>query len=309
MNDSWISRLHLELLELRGNAPGWGNRREGSPYVEPTCLAALALAASHPVSIAEKSKAAVHDAADWLAGQQQRDGALGIAPDLPHPRWTTTLGVLVWSAQDIADAARHKAVDWLLSRQGTTWTPEVAEPFGHDPRIAGWPWVEGTHSWLEPTAMAVLALRRAGRKEHQRTRDGQRLIRDRVIRSGGWNYGNSTVFGADLRPHPAPTGLALLALADNDDAVSPLISQSCAYLERILPTTRAPQSLCFGILALTAWGRRPPEADDWLAAAHAGAARRSNSIAELAYLLLAAGPRSLDLLGLQRSVLSESIAP
>jgi hypothetical protein len=306
MNDSWITRLHQELLELRGSAPGWGNRRGGSPYVEPTCLAALALAASHVASTADNSQAAVRGAADWLARQQQRDGALGIAPDLPQPRWTTTLGALVWSATSANTSARNKAVDWLLTSQGTTWTPEVAEPFGHDPRIAGWPWVEGTHSWLEPTAMAVLALSRAGRKEHPRTRDGRRLIRDRVIRSGGWNYGNSTVFGADLRPHPAPTGLALLALAQTDDADSPVVAQSCAYLERILPTTRAPQSLCFGILALTAWNRRPVAADEWLVAAHTAAARRSNSIAELAYLLLAAGPRSLELLGIDRPVLSES---
>jgi hypothetical protein len=169
MNDSWITRSHQELLELRGRSPGWGNRRAGSAYVEPTCLAALALAASRPASGAEKSQAAVRDAADWLARLQQRDGALGIAPDLPQPRWTTALGVLVWSATGAADAARRKAVEWLLSRQGNTWTPEVAEPFGHDPRIAGWPWVEGTHSWLEPTALAVLALSRAGRKEHEPT--------------------------------------------------------------------------------------------------------------------------------------------
>jgi hypothetical protein len=309
MNDSWITRSHQELLELRGRSPGWGNRREGSAYVEPTCLAALALAASRPASGAGKSQAAVRDAADWLSRLQQRDGALGIAPDLPQPRWTTALGVLVWSATGAADAARHKALEWLLSTQGNTWTPQVAEPFGHDPRIAGWPWVEGTHSWLEPTALAVLALSRAGRKEHERTRDGRRLIRDRVIRSGGWNYGNSTVFGADLRPHPAPTGLALLALAETDDADSQIVAASCAYLERILPTTRAPQSLCLGTLALAAWGRRPVAADDWLVAAHAGAARRSNSIAELAYLLLAAGSRSLELLGIERPVLSESNNP
>jgi hypothetical protein len=216
---------------------------------------------------------------------------------------------LVWSAAGAASSAQNKAVEWLLTSRGNTWTPEVAEPFGHDPRIAGWPWVEGTHSWLEPTAMAVLALSRAGRKEHERTRDGRRLIRDRVIRSGGWNYGNSTVFGADLRPHPAPTGLALLALAEADEADSPIIAQSCAYLERILPTTRAPQSLCFGILALTAWGRRPGAADDWLVAAHDGAARRSNSIAELAYLLLAAGPGALKVLGIERPVLSGSSGP
>ena len=298
MNSSWINRLHHELLDLRGSAPGWGNRPGGMPYVEPTALAALALAGSDPQSGMDKSRAAVRAAAEWLTGLQQRDGALGIAPDLPQPRWTTALGALVWSTSKAFLAAREKGIDWLLSRQGTTWTPDVAEPFGHDPRIPGWPWVEGTHSWLEPTAMAVLALRRAGHAEHLRTLDGLRLIRDRAIRAGGWNYGNSTVFGADLRQQPAPTGLALLALAGIDDADSGIVERSCHYLETILPTTRAPQSLCFGILALAAWGRRPVAADDWLMAAHDGAARSSNSIAQLACLLLAAGARSLDLLGI-----------
>jgi hypothetical protein len=283
---------------MRGRGAAWGNGPASSPYVEPTALAALALAGSDPDSNVEKSRSAVRDAAAWLAGLQQRDGALGIAPDLPQPRWTTPLGILVWSAIEGADDAQKKAVEWLLALKGNTWTPEVAEPFGHDPRIAGWPWVEGTHSWLEPTAQAVLALRRAGPAGHQRTRDGLRLIRDRVIRSGGWNYGNSTVFGADLRPHPAPTGLALLALAGIDDPDAPLVALSCAYLEKILPTTRAPQSLCFGILALDAWGRRPSEADAWLEAAHDGAMRRSASVAQIASLLLAAGSRALALLGI-----------
>jgi hypothetical protein len=285
------------LLRLRLRGPAWGNSPSGLPYVEATALATLALAGSFPQTHADQSHAAVVAAADWLSGLQQRDGALGISPDLPQPRWTTPLGILVWQAADRAQDARRKAVEWLLARQGNTGDSEVGDQFGHDPRIPGWPWVEGTHSWLEPTAMAVLALRRAGQGENERTRDGERLIRDRVIRSGGWNYGNSTVFGADLRPHPAPTGLALLALAGIDDIDSPHVARSCAYLEQILPTTRAPQSLCFGTLALAAWGRRPTAADDWLMAARAGAVRRSNSVAQLAHLLLAAGPRSLELFG------------
>jgi hypothetical protein len=233
---------------------------------------------------------------------QQPNGGLGLAPDLPNPCWTTPLAILLWSAtergRDSPDRqSRDRAVKWLLTQRGTTWEPTGDSPYGHDTRIKGWAWVDETHSWLEPTAMAVLALRRAGSADHVRTRDGQRLIRDRAIRSGGWNYGNSTVFGADLRPQPAPTGMALLALAGVEDFDSPLIQLGCEYLEAILPTTRAPQSLCFGTLALTAWDRRPLAADDWLIAARAGAARRSNSIAQLAYLLLAAGTRSLELLG------------
>jgi hypothetical protein len=216
---------------------------------------------------------------------------------LPKPRWTTPLAILFWSATEGGGSSRDKAVNWLLTQKGTTWKPTGQSPYGHDTRIIGWPWVDDTHSWLEPTAMAVLALRRCGLANHIRVRDGQRLIRDRAIRSGGWNYGNSAVFDADLRPQPAPTGMALLALAGVEDFDSPLIQQGCEYLEAILPTTRAPQSLCFGTLALAAWNRRPSESDSWLMAAHAGAVRRSNSISQLAYLLLAAGKNSLELLG------------
>ncbi|HEY3964130.1 MAG TPA: hypothetical protein VGM05_06210 [Planctomycetaceae bacterium] len=297
MNSASIDGLHRELLRMRRSGTGWGNRAEGNPYVEPTALAALALAATPSAEQPEDSNRAVVAAAEWLKDLQQPDGCLGIAPDLPRPCWTTPLAILVWLAVDRCHESRKKATDWLLTQHGMTWSPTPDSPYGHDTRIAGWAWVADTHSWLEPTALAVLSLKRAGLAEHVRTLDGQRLIRDRVIRTGGWNYGNSAVFGTDLQPQPAPTGLALLALSGIEDAESPLVTQSCEYLEAILPTTRAPQSLCYGTLALTAWNRRPHGADDWLRAAHDRAARSSNCIAQLAYLLLAAGERSLELLG------------
>ncbi len=297
MNNSWIIRVQQELLELRERGPGWGNTPGGIPYVEATALAALALAASIGKAGSDRPQAAVVASADWLASLQQRNGALGISAELPQPCWTTPLGILVWRAADRGREAERKAVAWLLAHQGNTGDPVAGGPFGHDPRIAGWPWVEGTHSWLEPTALAVLALRRAGQVDHVRTRDGLRLIRDRAIRSGGWNYGNSTVFGADLRPHPSPTGLALLALAGIDDDDSPHVAQSCAFLERILPMTHAPQSLCFGTLALAAWGRLPSSVDNWIESAYARPRRRSNLIAQIAYLLLSAGPQALEILG------------
>jgi hypothetical protein len=297
MNKGWISELRHELLRLRQPGPGWGNRPGGTGYVEPTALAALALVASELQCDADQSRQAVAEAVEWLVGLQQPDGGLGLSPDLPRPRWTTPLAILLWSATERGHEARNKAVEWLLTQRGTTWEPTGESPYGHDTRITGWAWVEQTHSWLEPTALAVLALRRAGCSDHVRARDGQRLILDRAIRSGGWNYGNSTVFGADLRPQPAPTGMALLALAGAEDFDSPLVQQGCEYLEGILPTTRAPQSLCFGTLALLAWNRRPREADDWLIAAQGRAAQQSKSIAQLAYLLLAAASRSLEILG------------
>lgn len=297
MNDSLINQLRNELLEARRSGPAWGNRPDGPPYVEPTILAMLALAACDLEPDDPETRRALAAASDWLAGLQQSDGALGISPDLPRPRWTTPLAILAWAAARRHQERQKKAVDWLLAHQGDTSAP-AGSPLGHDQRIPGWAWVEGTHSWLEPTAMSVLALRRQGFLDHPRARDGLRLIRDRCIRAGGWNYGNSTVFGSDLRPQPGPTGLALLALAGCDDPDAPLIERSCHYLAGVLETTRAPLSLSFGILALSAWGMRPPQADDWLASAARAAARRSDSIAQRAYLLLAAGSRALQLLGL-----------
>src|SRR5579859_4329378 len=100
MTSPWIIERRRELLGGRGNRPAWGNHPGGLPYVEPTALAALALAAADDDSSTAESQAALRDAAAWLAGLQQRDGALGIAPDLPQPRWTTPLGILVWAAAE-----------------------------------------------------------------------------------------------------------------------------------------------------------------------------------------------------------------
>jgi hypothetical protein len=297
MNDSWISEGHQELLRLREGGPGWGNRPGGAPYVEPTALSALALAASGPTTDAATSRHAVNEAADWLARLQQSDGGVGLAPDIPRPRWTTPLAILVWHLTDRHAGQVRKAIDWLLSQEGTTWRTTSDSPYGHDTRLRGWPWVDNTHSWLEPTALAILALKRSGKKSHARTHEGLELIRDRSIRSGGWNYGNSAVFGADLRPQPAPTGLALLALVGAEDVDSPLVKLACDYLVAVLPGTRAPQSLCFGSLALAAWQRLPADADGWLSAARQTAGRHSNVISQLAYLLLAAGSQALVVLG------------
>ena len=167
---------------------------------------------------------------------------------------------------------------------------------GHDASIVGWPWVAGTHSWVEPTAMAMLALAREGFADHPRTREGVRLLLDRAIPTGGWNLGNPIVFGTPLRPLPGPTGLALLALA-RLGASSKVVDQALAYLRSALAGTLAPISLGWGLLGLRAWGACPVEAEKWLASAFEKVAAREPRTVELAMLLLAAGPRSLELLG------------
>jgi hypothetical protein len=88
-----------------------------------------------------------------------------------------------------------------------------------DNALQGWAWIDGTFSWVEPTAMAVIALtrHRALSGAQARISEGQRLLLDRTCSVGGWNYGNANVLGRQLEPHTPQTALALMALRDRRD--------------------------------------------------------------------------------------------
>jgi hypothetical protein len=146
--------------------------------------------------------------------------------------------------------------------------------------------------------LAVLALRRERFEGHSRVRDGIRVIRDRAIPTGAWNYGNGEIFGTTLRPQPAPTGIALLALADGDSQ-DDLIGGGCRYLRATLPRVRTPRSLAWGLMGLEACGERPARANAWLAESYARVKRNDPTPRDLAQLVLAAGGRALDLLGIE----------
>jgi hypothetical protein len=290
----WVEAARRRLLDLRGEAPGWGYRPGSAPCVEATVLACLALLATDTSETSDESASSVEQASAWLARLQQPDGSLGVSAQAAVPHWPTAWAVLLWSARSDHGDERQRALGWMLESRGEV---EARSPyFGHDSTIVGWPWLAGTHAWLEPTSVAVIALRGAGLADHERARDGVRLIRDRALSSGGWNYGNTTVFDKELRPRPAPTGLALLALAGLEPASAP-VEAAWAYLESALPTIRSGQSCCWGLLGLAAWGRRPQASGAWLADAADRASRRSNLGVELAYLMLASQDRTLALLG------------
>jgi hypothetical protein len=292
----WIDAARKELLRLGEPGPGWGYRRGGMDAVEPTALACLALQATDYLGSDLKVANPVLNAARWLASIQQPNGAVGISQTLTTPEWATPFAILVWANQSGYGEEVEKGTNWLLQHQGLTYSQDEGRGVGHDPSIPGWAWVSETHSWLEPTALSILALRRRGLGNHARVRDGLRLIRDRALAHGGWNIGNSSIYGTDLRPQPGLTGIALLALSGTQTA-DDLVDKACAYLQRALPGVRSAQSLGWGILSLTAWGRRPAEAEQWLAEAFAPSVLKPDSGPLLAYLLLASSQRSLSLLG------------
>lgn len=286
MDEHWGDRARRELLARQGKAGWWGYRDAGSPAVEPTATAGLAL-------LAAGEAAAARRAADGLARVQRPDGSTPAVPGAPTSGWATPHAMLLWAALDGYDDRRRKARDWLLSIGGEPVREDASDrkALGHDVSLIGWSWVGGTHSWLEPTAMAVLALIAAGSRDHARVREGLRLIVDRAIPGGGWNYGNKVIYGATLRPQPGPTGLGLLALAAGNLRESPAAAPAIDYLRRVLPATRAAASLGWGVLGLRAHDARPPEADSWLSSAYDRIAGAPDMTVGAGLLLLAATAR------------------
>ena len=206
----WIDLARRELQAMRRPRGNWGYKVGGTPAVEPSVLAALALMATDVEEIAARDFASARATADWIASVQHRDGSLPVCEDIGSPGWTTPHALLLWHAVPGFEEASRAARAWLLGLQGKTLPREekIAGVIGHDATAHGWPWVENTHSWVEPTALATLALCRLGLKDHGRVKAGIALILDRSLSSGGWNYGNPAVLGRDLRAQPGPSGIA-----------------------------------------------------------------------------------------------------
>lgn len=236
----------LERITPGGYTPG------GAICAEPTAWAAMALAG------AGRNDAAVR-AAEWLATLQQRDGAVPVCQGQDGPHWTTSLALLAWSHVDAQrfEAPSERAAQWLLATKGKT-NPQ-SRHIGHNTMLVGWSWAADTHSWLEPTAFATMALTAAGYRNHPRTREAVQILVDRLLPEGGCNYGNTQVLGQTLLPHLQPSGIVMWALASEQPS-DPRIDRTLLYLQRELPRPTGSASLAYALLALAAWNRRPQAA-------------------------------------------------
>ena len=145
---------------------------------------------------------------------------------------------------------------------------------GHDASIVGWPWVAGTHSWVEPTAMALLAIAREGQTKPP---DG------RPKGFACWSTGRSPkeagTWAIPVVFRHAISGRSPVRPAwpswpwPGSASRSKVVESAIAYLKVALAETLAPISLGWGMLGLRAWGAAPPESENWLASAFDKAAR------------------------------------
>jgi hypothetical protein len=180
----------------------------------------------------------------------------------------TSLATLALSHFEQTGDTALQGGDWLLRQEGqgiTSWWVKLILRFSREPRqvdldpdLTGWPWTEGTFSWVEPTAYALLALKRLrpglpGALAEDRIEQGERMIIDRVCLDGGWNYGNSRVLGEDLWSYPDTTALALLALQDVPGAAT--VETGLAALVRMTNQNRSLLALSLATICMDVYDR------------------------------------------------------
>ncbi|MGD9851941.1 MAG: hypothetical protein AB7T38_11785 [Nitrospirales bacterium] len=198
----------------------------------------------------------------YLVSQQAEDGHLSISAKQDRASWPTPLAIMAWGMAPHFRPARDLALNFLLNFSGYHYPNVDKTIMGHDTSIVGWPWIADTHSWVIPTAMAITALQISGIIHHHRISQGISMLLDRQLPHGGWNSGNTLVFGKELLPLPECTGIALQALAGNTERRQ--IEHSLTYLLDQLPNLRTPISLGWALLGLGAWGLKPEKAENMI---------------------------------------------
>jgi hypothetical protein len=115
----------------------------------------------------------------------------------------------------------------------------------------------GTFSWVEPTSYFLIALKRirrqlVGTNVDERIRQGESMIYDRMCDGGGWNYGNSVVYGEKLWPYADITAIALIALQNRHDAIENRVS--FAALQNAVKTANSGLALSWSAICYEIYG-------------------------------------------------------
>lgn len=244
-----VLQTHYDALIRRAGADGGFAAADGeASRPDATAWAAMALFAA---ALAPELVAAARAA---LAAAQSPDGRLALMPERPEAAWPTALAIMAWLPDPARAENVSRAAAWLLAHPGSHWPKRSEEQavIGHDTSLRGWTWIDGAHSWVEPTALAMLALGALAAPPAEALAEATRLLLDRQLPDGGWNYGNTRVFRNILLPVPESAGHALAALAGR--VATGEVAPSLAYLQGPQCAVATPLAAAWRAFGLGAWG-------------------------------------------------------
>lgn len=250
MNDHLINRSLQALKDRYVDGVGFVNNIGGRYRPDAACWAILALRASQ-----EAGDRLIQKARKRLMAVQAKDGRVCVSPEHLDAYWPTPLTILAWHGSAEYEKERFKAIKFLLKFSEIKTQDIPKRIIGHDRTIKGWSWIARTSPWVEPTALALIALRVAQYQTHNRVQDAVRLLMDRQLPHGGWNYGNTFVFEQELRAIPINTGISLQALSGL--VARQKVTKSILYLQSQLENMRTPFTLGWSLLGLNAWSEAP----------------------------------------------------
>lgn len=253
MRSPWTALLLEEIQQRAMPQGGFKDHGIGGYRPDATAWAVLALSAGGA------NREIIEGARGRLRAGQLGDGRVCLTEEHPDAFWPTSLAILAWQGAHRFRVAQTSAIRFLLETTGHHKPRAPNAPPGYDGSLRGWPWTSDTHSWVEPTALSLFALRVAGYGKHPRAAEAADMLMNRQLPSGGWNYGNTVVFEQELQPMADTTGIALQALATGVPRKE--VESSLVYLKRQAGRLRTPLSLAWSLIGLSAWGERPADTE------------------------------------------------
>ena len=264
-----VDHLRAALINCRNADGGWAYYAGKKSRLEPTACALMAIACCDAVGAGD----AVVRTAALFARWQRTDGLMACVPGAPPSSAFNGLAALALLSVPPAAApaggvhsvlkplldgiVRSKGSKAPLMKRITVWLAPSRKISRQNDDLQGWSWLEGTFSWVEPTAWCLLALKKAGKllngsSAGDRIEEAERLLMDRCCLNGGWNYGNSNMLGKELRPYVPTTAIALLALQDRRETQE--VRRSFEFLRLNQLKEESGLALALAALALRTYG-------------------------------------------------------
>ncbi len=236
-----ISPLVEALSAARNMDGGWGYYSSKSSRLEPCAWIALGPSDLAPGALA------------WLQHRESAGGWCTDDPQAPVNYAFNGLALLALLTADNLPPQAERLCQALIGVKGLAAGP--SSEIRQNNSLQAWSWIDGTFSWVEPTACCLLAVKRArdagviaGSAMAARITVAEQMLADRACDGGGWNYGNARVFDKNLAPHGPTTALALLALQDRRDL--PAVEAGLAFLSTHAESERSGMALALTSICL-----------------------------------------------------------